>query len=299
MKTHHTLCTTLLLGALFLLCLLTGCDAEQTQQPSDSTAASDSISLSPDDTTAPVISSDNPFIVKDVNGGDYDLASTPWGIKYPFMVDYYRELLDAIRANGGDEAREADICTNWTKTILPDSCVTAQGTAVVSLLGFDKEGNLDPNGPQLTTTIRSAVLDETTTLAPELLGTAFMKKTEDQGYLTVELTIENTGNEDIEFTLNSIRPYVFVDGELAHAATAVSEMASASNTGRSRGDSAFFHCTLVPGQSQDYTVVFYVDRRIELGDIYLQLNYLGMYVAPIPTVDPVVSALTGTFCALR
>lgn len=289
----------LLFCLLLLGCFIAGCDSAQTQQPSDSAAASNSISLPPGNTTVPVISSDNPFIVKDVNGGDYDLASTTWGIKYPFMVDYFRDLLEEIRANGGDEIRETEICSNWTKTVLPDSCVTAQGTAVTSLLGFDGDGNLDPNGPQLTTTVRSAVLEDTTTLAPELLEAAFMEKAEGQGYLTVELTIENTGNEDVKFTLNSIIPSVFVDGERAPAATAVSEMISATNTGKSRSDSAFFHCTLFSGQSQDYTVVFYVDRRIELGDIYLQLNYLGTYDEPIPTADPIVSSLTGTYCALK
>ena len=278
---------------------MAGCDSARTQQPSEPVMTSDSVSVPPEDVSAPISSLAEPFIVKDVNGNDYDLSSTPWGIKYPFMIDYFRDLLEAIRVNGGDEAREADLCTNWSKTILPDSCITAFGAPAVSLLGYDKEGNFDQNGPQITTTIRSAVLEETTTLTSELLEVAFMEKTESQGYLTVELTIENTGDQEVEFTLNGIRPYVFVDGELASANTSISEMVSASNTGRTVGDSSFFRCTLAPGQLQDYTVVFYADHRIELGDIYLELNYPGLYVAPTPTEDPLVFTQTGTFCALR
>lgn len=165
-------------------------------------------------------------------------------------------------------------------------------------MGFDKEGNFDPNGPQLTTTIRSAVLGETTTLAPELLKAAYQERAETQGYLTVELTVENTGSEEVNFTLNSIRPYVFVNGELAHDNT-VTEMMSASNTEGSISDSSFFHCTLAPGQSQDYTAVFYADCRIELEDIFLELNYTGLYVQPAPTEDPLTFTQTGTFCALK
>ena len=297
MKKHRALAFTLS-GAIALSCLLAGCDTVQSQHPSDPVTASDSISLPPDDTSSPAISSGSPFIVKDVNGGDYDLASTPWGIKYPFMVDYFRALLEEIRANGGDETMENDLCSNWTKTLLPESCITAFGTPAISLLGFDKEGNFDPNGPQLTTTIRSAVLDETTTLAPELLRAAYKERAETQGYLTVELTVENTGSEEVNFSLNNIRPYVFVNGELAHDTT-VTEMMSASNTEGSMSGSTFFHCTLTPGQSQDYTAVFYADRRIELEDIFLKLNYIGLYVEPIPTEDPIVDAVTGIFCALK
>ena len=297
MKKHRTLAFTLFC-ALALSCLLAGCDTAQSQRPSDPGTASDSISLPPDGTSSPAISADNPFVVKDANGGDYDLASTPWGIKYPFMVDYFRALLEEIRANGGDETRENDLCSNWTKTLLPESCIMAFGAPATSLLGFDKEGNPDPNGPQLTTTIRSAVLDETTTLAPELLQAAYQEKAETQGYLTVELTIENTGSEEVNFTLNSIRPYVFVNRELASDNT-VTEMMSASNTGGSVHDSSFFHCTLAPGQSQDYTVVFYADSRIELEDIFLKLNYSGVYAKPIPTEDPIVDTITGIFCALK
>lgn len=297
MKNHRALRFTML-GVLALSYLLTGCDTAQTQQPSDPIVASDSISLPPDAATMPAISADNPFIVKDVNGNDYDLASTPWGIKYPFMVDYYRALLEEIHANGGDEDRENSLCSGWSKIILPDSCVTAFGVPVVSLLGFDKDGESDPSGPQLTTTIHSAVLEETTTLEPELLKNAFVEKADSQGYLTVELTIENTGNEEVEFTLNSIRPYVFVNGECA-ADTTVTEMISASNTGKDVDDQSFFHCALAPGQSRDYTVVFYADERIELGDIYLELNYPGLYVQPVPTEDPLTFTRTGTFCALK
>ena len=297
MKKHRALAFTLS-GAIALSCLLAGCDTAQSQHPSDPVTASDSISLPPDDMSSPAISSGNPFIVKDVNGGDYDLASTPWGIKYPFMVDYFRALLEEIRANGGDETMENDLCSNWTKTLLPESCITAFGAPATSLLGFDKEDNFDPNGPQLTTTVRSAVLEETTALALELLKNAFVEKADSQGYLTVELTIANTGNEEVEFSLNSIRPYVFVDGECA-ADTTVTEMISASNTGKDVGDQAFFHCTLAPGQSQDYIVVFYADLRIELEDIFLEINYPGLYVQPAPTEDPLTFTQTGTFCALK
>jgi len=298
MKNHRGLLITLL-GALVLSCLLAGCDTAQTQQPSTSVTASDSIPLPPDGAATQVLTSDNPFIVKDVTGADYDLSLTPWGNKYPFMVDHFRVLKEEIQANGGDAQREAATFTNWTKMTLPDSCVTAAGTPVTSYLGFDKEGNFDQNGPQLTTTIYSAVLDETTTLAPELLTNSFIQKAEGQGYLTVDLTVENTGAEEVEFSLNSIRPCIFVDNELASSEASISEMISASNTGRDRGDSAFFHCTLAPGQSQDYTVVFYADNRIELDDIYLEINYIGLYVEPAPTENPMVFAMTGTFCALK
>lgn len=142
------------------------------------------------------------------------------------------------------------------------------------------------------------MLGETTTLAPELLKAAYQERAETQGYLTVELTVENTGSEEVNFTLNSIRPYVFVNGELAHDNT-VTEMMSASNTEGSISDSSFFHCTLAPGQSQDYTAVFYADCRIELEDIFLELNYTGLYVQPAPTEDPLTFTQTGTFCALK
>lgn len=287
-----------LFGALALSCLLTGCDTAQPQPPSAPVSASGNLSLPPDGKASPALSSDDSFLVKDVNGGDYDLALTPWGLKYPFMIDYFRALLAEIRANGGDATRENELCSNWSRTVLPDSYITAFGAPVTSFLGFDKDGNFDTNGPQLTTTVCSAVLEETTALTPELLKNAFVEKADSQGYLTVELTITNTGNEEVEFSLNSIRPYVFVDGECA-ADTTVTEMISASNTGKDVGDQSFFHCTLAPGQSQDYIVVFYADLRIELEDIFLEINYPGLYVQPAPTEDPLTFTQTGTFCALK
>lgn len=298
MKKYRTFCFAAL-GALALSCLLAGCHAAQAQQPAGPAAAGSSISLPAGDAAAPAIVSDDPFLVKDVNDGEYDLAATPWGIKYPFMVDYYRELLREIRANGGDAEREANLCSGWFKTVVPDPCITAFGAPAVSLLGFDPQGEPDPDGPQLTTTIRSAVLEETTTLTPELLQTAYMEKPAGHGYLTVALMIGNTGSEAVAFTLNSIVPYVFVDGECAEAATSLTEMMAASGTDGNVDDSTFFHCTLAPGQSREYTVVFYADRRIELGDIYLKLNYPGQYLEPAPTGDPLVFTLSGTFCALK
>lgn len=58
---------------------MAGCDSARTQQPSEPVMTSDSVSVPPEDVSAPISSLAEPFIVKDVNGNDYDLSSTPWG----------------------------------------------------------------------------------------------------------------------------------------------------------------------------------------------------------------------------
>lgn len=291
MKRHKTFWAALLCA----LCLLTAC-GKQTPHSSSAPDVPDSSAPESGSASSGAQTSEKSFLVKDVTGGDYDLAATPWGAKYPFMVEYFRSLKEEIDAAGGDKQREANIMTNWYKITVPDSCVTPLETPVTSLLGYDSEGNPDPDGPQITTTIRSAALSAEAPLDPSLMQDLWPKD-ETQDYLTVALTVENTGKEETEFYLNSIVPYVMVDRELAQTA-ALSEMVSAAGVSAAQDGHSFFRCTLSPGQSQEYTALFYMDRRLEMKDIYLGLNYTGVYTEPAPTEDPLLYTRTGVFCAL-
>ncbi len=286
--------------SLCLLCLLAGCGDAASQSASVPAESGNSLFPSADSVSQSAVVSGDPFIVKDVNGNDYDISTTAWGSKYPFIVDYFRDLKAVIQA-AGDETREAALLTNWTKVKIPDSCIMAYGAPVVSFLGFDSEGNPDPNGPQITTTIHSANLEDTTPLGAEYFETGLSgTRTEDQIYLNVSLTVENTGSEAVDFYLNSIVPHIFVEGEVSSVSTGViTEMITASNTEVPVQDKAFFRCTLASGQSQDYIVVFYADHRLDIADIYLELNYAGLHEEPSPTEDPAVCLMTGTFCSLR
>lgn len=281
-----------------ILFLLAGCksgsgaDAISDTISGSAPDASDASASSTVSGSASAAVSDGALMVQDVTGSDYDLAATPWGSKYPFMVEHYRELIHAAQA-GGIAQREEELCTGWSKTVLPDTCVTPLGTAVISCLRFDADGNPDPDGPRLRTTVRSAALSTTAELLTDTLP-----KDGTQDYLTVALTVENAGSEDVEFYLNSLHPWVVVDGEFADT-VAVSEMVSASGTSGPHDGHSFFRCTLAPGQSQEYTAVFYADRRVEMADIFLQINYLGLYEQPAPTENPLVFTQAGTFCALR
>lgn len=294
MKQYRILCAALLCA----LCLLTTACGRQTPSSFAPDVPDSSAPGAPESgsDSSDVTASENSFLVKDVAGGDYDLAATPWGAKYPFMVDYFRNLKEEIAAAGGDKQREAELLTNWYKITVPDSCVTPPDTPVTTLLGYDGEGNPDPDGPQLTTTVRSASLSAEAALDPSLMQDLWPKE-ETQDYLTVALTVENTGKEETVFYLNSIAPYVIVDGELAQTAS-VSEMVSAEGTSAAQDGHSFFRCTLSAGQSQEYTALFYMDRRLEMKDIYLGLNYTGVYTEPVPTEDPLLYSKTGTFCAL-
>ena len=296
----HWFVHSLLPFSLGLLCLLGGCNDAASQSASVPADDGNSLFQSDGSISQPAVISENPFIVKDINGDDYDISTTTWGSKYPFMVDYFRDLKAAIQA-AGDEIKEAALLTNWIKVRVLDSSIMAYGTPIVSLLGFDSEGKPDPNGPQVTTTVYSAELEDTTPLDEEYFKSGLSgTRTEDQIYLNVSLTIENTGSETIDFYLNNIIPQIFVDGEAASATpNVISEMITASNTDVSIQDKSFFRCTLAPGQSQDYTVVFYADHRLDIEDIYLKLNYTGLYQEPSPTEDSAIRIMTGTFCSLR
>ncbi len=292
MKRYKAICAAL----LCTLCLLTACGKPAPSSASIPDTSGGDIKSQPDSTASSVSASpsDNSFLVKDIEGNDYDLAATSWGTKYPFMVDYFRSLKREIEANGGDQQREDALLKNWYKITVQDSCVTPAGTPAVVLMGFDSEGNPDPDGPQLTTTIHSAVLDAAAALD---LKDAW-EKAETQDYLTVTLTVENTGKEETVFYLNSIVPHVIVDGEIAQTA-ALSEMVTADGTSAAQDGHSFFRCTLSPGQSQEYTAVFYADRRLERRDIYLELGYTGVANQPMSTADPLVYTQTGVFCALE
>ena len=95
MKKHRALAFTLS-GAIALSCLLAGCDTVQSQHPSDPVTASDIISLPPDDTSSPAISSGSHFIVKDVNGGDYDLGTCRGGPAWSTRADGITTFLAEI-----------------------------------------------------------------------------------------------------------------------------------------------------------------------------------------------------------
>lgn len=253
----------------------------------------------PDPPAAPATGSDA-YWVTDAAGKDLDLAATPWGRKYPFLVENQRQLLKAIRANGGDAARESALLTGWVLWQVPEGSIVPLGSPLTCFLGYTSEGEPDPDGPQLTLTVTEAELGPETSLTAEQLTMAYRPLAEGERYLTVQLTAGNTGGETAEFYLNSLTPCLLVEGQMAETGEGLSEMMAAAGTGQPQSGKDFYHCTLAPGQTQAYTVVFFADARLALEDLYLLMNTQGVSLInqALPGADPAERILALPFLAL-
>lgn len=228
------------------------------------------------------------YWVTDAAGKDLDLAATPWGRKYPFLVESQRQLLEEIRANGGDAERERALLTGWVRWQAPEGGIVPPGSPLTCFLGYTREGEPDPDGPQLTLTVDEARLGAETSLTAERLTMAYRPLEEGEAYLTVQLTAGNTGSKAAEFYLNSLQPCLLVEGQLAETGGELTEMMAAGGTGQPQTSKDFYRCTLAPGQTQAYTVVFFADARLALEDLCLLMNTRGVSLIDqaLPGADP-------------
>ncbi|HJB39542.1 MAG TPA: hypothetical protein H9943_04015, partial [Candidatus Ruthenibacterium avium] len=198
-------------------------------------------------------------------GNSRDLAQLPWAKKYPSMLKHY-------------EGQTSENLTDFIFPTMAQENLIAKGAAMD--IPF-RDGSLRVTmqeavkGPE-----PSGISAEKVAQGEQALGTL----PEGEEYLTVTLSIENTGSSEADFYLNNISIRCCVDGIVAQghigSEAVTSDLPAVAENAKNQ-----FEALLAPGEKASYKILYYVNSEIELQDLYLYPNLAGEGVAEVTTAD--------------
>lgn len=242
-----------ILSASLLLSALTACGTQAA--PSAASSAS----------TIAQQTNESQLLVTDIKGNSRDLAQLAWAKKYPSLLKQY----------------EGQPSENLTDFIFP---TMAQENLIAKDAAMDipfRDGSLRVTmqeavkGPE-----PSGISAEKVAQGEQALGTL----PEGEEYLTVTLSIENTGSSEADFYLNNISIRCCVDGTVAQghigSEAVTSDLPAVAENAKNQ-----FEALLAPGEKASYKILYYVNSEIELQDLYLYPNLAGEGVAEVTTAD--------------
>ena len=247
-----------ILTASLLLSALTACG---TQTEPTSIASTPTVSQSIVSPPA----GNSQLLVTDIKGNSRDLAQLPWAKKYPSMLKHY-------------EGQTSENLTDFIFPTMAQENLIAKGAAMD--IPF-RDGSLRVTmqeavkGPE-----PSGISAEKVAQGEQALGTL----PEGEEYLTVTLSIENTGSSEADFYLNNISIRCCVDGTVAQghigSEAVTSDLPAVAENAKNQ-----FEALLAPGEKASYKILYYVNSEIELQDLYLYPNLAGEGVAEVTTAD--------------
>lgn len=242
-----------ILSASLLLSALTACGTQAA--PSAASSAS----------TIAQQTNESQLLVTDIKGNTRDLAQLPWAKKYPSMLKHY-------------EGQTSENLTDFIFPTMAQENLIAKGAARDIPL---RDGSLRVTmqeavkGPE-----PSGISAEKVAQGEQALGTL----PEGEEYLTVTLSIENTGSSEADFYLNNISIRCCVDGTVAQghigSEAVTSDLPAVAENAKNQ-----FEALLAPGEKASYKILYYVNSEIELQDLYLYPNLAGEGVAEVTTAD--------------
>lgn len=242
-----------ILSASLLLSALTACGTQAA--PS---AASSALTIAQQ-------TNESQLLVTDIKGNSRDLAQLPWAKKYPSMLKHY-------------EGQTSENLTDFIFPTMAQENLIAKGAAMD--IPF-RDGSLRVTmqeavkGPE-----PSGISAEKVAQGEQALGTL----PEGEEYLTVTLSIENTGSSEADFYLNNISIRCCVDGTVAQghigSEAVTSDLPAVAENAKNQ-----FEALLAPGEKASYKILYYVNSEIELQDLYLYPNLAGEGVAEVTTAD--------------
>lgn len=242
-----------ILSASLLLSALTACGTQAA--PSAASSAS----------TIAQQTNESQLLVTDMKGNTRDLAQLPWAKKYPSMLKHY-------------EGQTSENLTDFIFPTMAQENLIAKGAAMD--IPF-RDGSLRVTmqeavkGPE-----PSGISAEKVAQGEQALGTL----PEGEEYLTVTLSIENTGSSEADFYLNNISIRCCVDGTVAQghigSEAVTSDLPAVAENAKNQ-----FEALLAPGEKASYKILYYVNSEIELQDLYLYPNLAGEGVAEVTTAD--------------
>lgn len=240
-------------AASLLLSALTACGAQATSSSGLSTST-----VSQQAGTAQVL-------VKDIEGNSRDLLQLPWAKKYPFLLKHY-------------EGQSIENLTDFVFPTIAKENLIAKGTALevpfrdsfLRVTVLDAVKGAEPSG----------IPAEKAAQGEQALGAL----PEGEEYLTVTLSIENTGSSKADFYLNNISLACCVDNTVATghigSEAVTSDLPAVAENAKNQ-----FEVLLNPGETASYKILYYVNSELELQDIYLYPNLAGEGVAEVTTAD--------------
>ena len=242
-----------ILSASLLLSALTACGTQAA--PSAASSAS----------TIAQQTNESQLLVTDIKGNSRDLAQLPWAKKYPSMLKHY-------------EGQTSENLTDFIFPTMAQENLIAKGAAMD--IPF-RDGSLRVTmqeavkGPE-----PSGISAEKVAQGEQALGTL----PEGEEYLTVTLSIENTGSSEADFYLNNISIRCCVDGTVAQghigSEAVTSDLPAVAENAKNQ-----FEALLAPCEKASYKILYYVNSEIELQDLYLYPNLAGEGVAEVTTAD--------------
>ena len=242
-----------ILSASLLLSALTACGTQAA--PSAASSAS----------TIAQQTNESQLLVTDIKGNTRDLAQLPWAKKYPSMLKHY-------------EGQTSENLTDFIFPTMAQENLIAKGAAMdIPFLDGSLRVTMQEavKGPE-----PSGISAEKVAQGEQALGTL----PEGEEYLTVTLSIENTGSSEADFYLNNISIRCCVDGTVAQghigSEAVTSDLPAVAENAKNQ-----FEALLAPGEKASYKILYYVNSEIELQDLYLYPNLAGEGVAEVTTAD--------------
>lgn len=242
-----------ILSASLLLSALTACGTQAA--PSAASSAS----------TIAQQTNESQLLVTDIEGNTRDLAQLPWAKKYPSMLKHY-------------EGQTSENLTDFIFPTMAQENLIAKGAAMD--IPF-RDGSLRVTMQEAVKGPKpSGISAEKVAQGEQALGTL----PEGEEYLTVTLSIENTGSSEADFYLNNISIRCCVDGTVAQghigSEAVTSDLPAVAENAKNQ-----FEALLAPGEKASYKILYYVNSEIELQDLYLYPNLAGEGVAEVTTAD--------------
>lgn len=242
-----------ILSASLLLSALTACGTQAA--PSAASSAS----------TIAQQTNESQLLVTDIKGNTRDLAQLPWAKKYPSMLKHY-------------EGQTSENLTDFIFPTMAQENLIAKGAAMD--IPF-RDGSLRVTMQEAVKGSEpSGISAEKVAQGEQALGTL----PEGEEYLTVTLSIENTGSSEADFYLNNISIRCCVDGTVAQghigSEAVTSDLPAVAENAKNQ-----FEALLAPGEKASYKILYYVNSEIELQDLYLYPNLAGEGVAEVTTAD--------------
>lgn len=205
------------------------------------------------------------IIVTDIEGNQRDLTEFAWAKKYPTLLDDFRGSNPNTLTDFIFESIANENLVPMSETLICDFRNEQLSICVQNVSkGITAEG------------IPADKMQE----AEHTLGIP----TESQEYLTVNLLIQNTGTVDSTFYLNNISLHCSVDGSVALGSVGT-EMVASDLPLVEQNSKNQFQVFLKAGESKTFCVLYYVDRTLDISDLYLYPNFGGSGFSEVKTAD--------------
>lgn len=247
--------------SLLMVAMLSACGAPASSSSSQEAPSPVSSTVLPADTGKDENGTN--VYVTDIEGNTQNLADFAWAKKYSTLLDWYA-------AQNEENLKDFVFNTVADENLIPYGNVYEYDI-------FGQTMSIAVQNVERGTDV-SCIPADKVAQGERLLGAP----ADGQEYLAVTMSLTNNGSSSLNLTLNSVSLRCAVDGQ--EAGGPIGSEAITSDLPFLPDDYAEqFHLTLEGGETQVYSILYYVNSQLETCDLYLYPNFAGYGYTEIKT----------------